>query len=261
MPIPSDCRLRHRTVSWGRSNHNRYSDTRASGVFFSGLHALRVLRSFQVRKMARYTTSRIAVGLAAAFALSACGRTPKPGLDRGAQLFDTCVPCHGADGGGNEALGAPSIAGLSQWYLEAQLRNFQKGVRGAQAEDPEGLRMRPMAKTLELEGDVESVAEYVASLPRPVPPSTLAGDVEKGRARFQICAACHGAGGEGNEMLKAPSLVRANDWYVARQLHKFKAGLRGIDPSDIGGATMRPNALMLDDDAMLNVATYIGTLR
>ena len=53
--------------------------------------------------------------------------------------------------------------------------------------------MRPMARTLELEGDVESVAEYVASLPRPTPASTLNGDVEKGKARFQVCAACHGA--------------------------------------------------------------------
>ena len=49
---------------------------------------------------------------------------------RGEALFDLCTQCHGPQGGGNEVTLAPSIAGMSQWYVENQLHNFRKGVRG-----------------------------------------------------------------------------------------------------------------------------------
>jgi len=100
----------------------------------------------------------------------ACGGS-EPGLARGELLFDTCSPCHGDEGAGNQSLGAPAIAGGSAWYLTDQLLQFQGGVRGYHHTDTEGLRMRPMSRALfDDTGDIESVVEYVVSLPIPDPP-------------------------------------------------------------------------------------------
>ena len=44
------------------------------------------------------------------------------------------------------------------------------------------------------------------------------------------------------------------------QLKKFKNGMRGADPEDISGGTMRPNALLLDDQAMLDVVRFMPLL-
>jgi len=196
-----------------------------------------------------------------ALGAAACNRTPAPGLARGEALFDTCVPCHGASGAGNQALGAPAIAGLPRWYLEAQLQSFQAGHRGGTPFDTTGIRMKSMSWSLDLAGDLESVAEYVAGLaPTDPAPSLEGGDPQAGHATYQVCAACHGPDAKGNEAMHAPPLAGQSDWYLLRQLHKFKAGWRGANPADTWAATMRPNALMLDDATMANVVAYIQTL-
>ena len=48
--------------------------------------------------------------------------TPAAAQDaRGAELFGLCSQCHGEQGAGNQLALAPAIAGLPQWYVEAQL--------------------------------------------------------------------------------------------------------------------------------------------
>lgn len=166
------------------------------------------------------------------------------------------------NGGGNQKLGAPAIAGLPQWYVQSQLEKFQAAQRGGTPFDTTGIRMKSMSWALDLPGDVESVAAYVAGMAPPNPvPALAGGDVQAGQATFQVCAACHGPDGKGNEAVHAPPLTGRSDWYLLTQLHKFKAGWRGAHPADTWGATMRPNALMLDDAAMANVVAYIQTLR
>ena len=210
--------------------------------------------------MARLWGERAAVGALLVVA-AACNRTPTPGVARGKSLFDGCVPCHGAQGGGNQALGAPSIAGLPQWYVETQLENFQAGRRGGAPFDTTGIRMKSISWTLDLPGDVASVAAYVATLPPANPASALTGDVQAGRTTFEVCSACHGPDGRGTEAVHAPPLAGRSDWYLLAQLHKFRAGWRGADTADMWGQIMRPNAMVLDDAAMTNVVAYIQTLR
>jgi cytochrome c553 len=74
-----------------------------------------------------------------------CGGSASSGLARGNALYDTCAPCHGENGAGDQNLRAPSIAGLPQWYVEAQLNKFSKAHRGQHPDDLEGARMRPTA--------------------------------------------------------------------------------------------------------------------
>jgi cytochrome c oxidase subunit 2 len=207
-------------------------------------------------------TATVSIGLLLAVGLGACNRAPPtPGLARGQELFDTCVPCHGAEGHGNRELGAPNIAGLPQWYVEAQLRKFQQGHRGANPFDTVGIRMKSMSLALDLDGDLESVAQYVASMTRAPSTPVLEGDAQAGQASYQVCVACHGPSGLGIEAVNSPPLVGQADWYLLAQLEKFKKGWRGTNPEDISGATMRPNAMVLDETAMANVIAYIQTLQ
>ncbi len=200
---------------------------------------------------------------ALALAVAACDPTPPPvGMVRGAELYETCAPCHGAQGQGNPSIEAPAIAGLPQWYVESQLQSFQAGWRGKHAEDIPGLRMRPMAVSLNRDGDIPSVAEFVASLPAPFPPSTLHGNAGAGAAQYeQVCLACHGPDGRGNEVLRSPPIVQLHDWYLVQELQDFRSGARGTHPDDTWGQTMRVNSVLLTDQAMRDVIAYVLTLR
>jgi cytochrome c oxidase subunit 2 len=192
-----------------------------------------------------------------------CDLSVHPGLARGKELYDTCVPCHGADGHGNQDLGAPTLAGLQRWYVERELTKFQQGIRGAHPDDMEGARMRPMARTLNRPGDVASVAEYIATFPAPQGTTTLkGGNAKAGEGRFtSVCFVCHGANGHGNPDMKSPNLTSQADWYLLVQLDKFKSGMRGAHPADTSGAQMMAMSSTLEDhQAMLDVIAYIRTL-
>ena len=181
---------------------------------------------------------------------------------RGQEVFETCVPCHNADGSGNPTIGAPNIAGMKEWYVERELDKFRAGIRGMHFNDVEGLRMRPMALSLTSEDDVKAVARYVESL-HPVPhASSIPGDPKAGEALYATCGTCHGDNGDGNKDLGAPRIAGVDDWYLATELRKFRSGVRGSNPKDREGRLMRPMARGLaDEDAVRNVVAYVETLK
>lgn len=198
-----------------------------------------------------------------ALALASCGGAPSADSVAGSEIYDTCVPCHGADGAGDHSLNAPPIAGLPEWYVAEQLTNFKGAIRGYHPDDPEGHKMRPMARTLRSEVQVASVAKYVASLaPAHVASALAGGNATTGAERYNgLCVACHGADAKGNPDLKAPPLVGQADWYMVSQLHKFKDGWRGAHPDDVWGAQMRAMSMTLEDEqAMKDVVAYIRSL-
>jgi cytochrome c553 len=194
--------------------------------------------------------------------LAGCGQ-PQTRAERGASLFRTCTPCHGDDGRGSTELRAPAIAGLPEWYVARELDKFRHDVRGANPDDMEGHRMRPMARTLYQPGDLEAVAAHVAAMP-PVPsaPTFRGGDVANGQMRFTtLCFTCHGPDARGNVATGGPSLVGQWDWYMVAQLRKFQSGMRGTHPADTLGGQMRAMSLTLEDStAIHNVVAYIKTL-
>jgi cytochrome c oxidase subunit 2 len=194
--------------------------------------------------------------------LSGCRLGATDAATRGQEVFETCVPCHNADGSGNPTIGAPNIAGMKEWYVERELDKFRAGVRGMQFNDVEGMRMRPMALSVTSEEDVKAVAHYVETLP-PVPhPSSLPGDPKAGATLYATCAACHGDNGAGNQDLGAPRIAGVDDWYLATELRKFRSGVRGTNPKDREGRLMRPMARALpDEDAIRNVVAYAETLK
>ncbi len=194
--------------------------------------------------------------------LSGCRLGATDAATRGREVFETCVPCHNADGSGNSTVGAPNIAGMKEWYVEEQLENFRSGVRGTHFSDVEGLRMRPMALSLTSEEDVKAVAHYVETLPPVRHASSIPGDPKAGEALYATCSACHGDTGAGNQDLKAPRIAGVDDWYLATELRKFRSGVRGTSPKDTGGRLMRPMTRGLaGEDAIRNVIAYAETLK
>lgn len=90
--------------------------------------------------------------------------------------------------------------------------------------------------------------------------SGLAQASEEVTAKYQTCAACHGAQGEGNAALNAPALAGQGAAYLERQLQHFKTGVRGSDPADSLGAQMKPMAALLSDEDIPQMAAYLSSL-
>ncbi|MBT6057802.1 MAG: c-type cytochrome [Gammaproteobacteria bacterium] len=87
------------------------------------------------------------------------------GNDRqGRTAFQSCAACHGANAEGNEALGAPALAGQNDWYLITQIENFRSGVRGSHQDDTFGAQMVTMSKTLRDEQAILNVVSYINTL-------------------------------------------------------------------------------------------------
>ena len=82
----------------------------------------------------------------------------------GKKLYENCASCHGAKGEGNASLNSPALAARSDWYLVAQLVNYQKGLRGTDERDTYGAQMRAIVTTLPDEKAIKDVVAYINTL-------------------------------------------------------------------------------------------------
>jgi len=84
--------------------------------------------------------------------------------ERGEHLYRNCAACHGQQGQGIWSVNAPRQAGMSDWYLAAQLQNFKDGIRGGHPEDGFGWQMGLMADILRDEQAINDVVAYINTL-------------------------------------------------------------------------------------------------
>jgi cytochrome c oxidase subunit 2 len=83
--------------------------------------------------------------------------------DKGQAGYALCQTCHGANAEGIEAMNAPSLLGLPDWYIVTQLKNYKAGIRGYHAKDIEGMQMAPIAKAIADEAAMADLAAYINS--------------------------------------------------------------------------------------------------
>ncbi len=179
----------------------------------------------------------------------------------GQAFYAACAACHGQQGEGLVALNAPKVAGQEPWYLRRQLSYYKSGARGAHPEDIYGQQMAPMTLTLATEQIMEDVIAYIGTLPDVPAQHTVVGDAQRGADLWVTCGACHGRDGQGIQAMNAPRTAGMTDWYLARQLHNFKAGIRGGHADDFYGWQMIEMARVLkDDNAVNDVVAYINSL-
>ena len=85
-----------------------------------------------------------------------------------------------------------------------------------------------------------------------MPFTANAGDIEAGKAKSAVCAACHGA--DGNSSNAAwPSLAGQHATYIYKQLHDLKGGVREDD--DMKKATRKMN-----EEDMVHLAAWFASL-
>ena len=173
-----------------------------------------------------------------------------------------CAACHGAAGEGNQALGAPALTQLSSDYVTRQLRHFVNGVRGAHPDDDAGKRMALSVANL-VGADIPDLAVLITTeLPPAQPAATISGDASRGEDYYvNICSACHGGNGQGNDALGAPALAGINDWYLKSSYQSYLDGVRGTHPNDVYGAQMaRLAPALAKGDDIDDVIAFIASL-
>lgn len=80
--------------------------------------------------------------------------------------------------------------------------------------------------------------------------AAIAGDVEAGKAKSVMCAACHGATGISPSPIW-PNLAGQKEQYLIKQMKAFRDGTRQ-DPS------MAPMVASLTDEDIANLAAYFA---
>jgi cytochrome c553 len=202
-----------------------------------------------------------AAGAAAPAALAARGRSLALS---GAGTVPACATCHGAQGQGNAAIGAPALAGDGVAYLREQLANFTAGRRANPI-------MQPIAAGLSA-AQRDAVAAFFAGLPSaPLHPAPLpTGPLHKGQApadplgvrlalrgawsrSLPACTQCHGPGGIGVPP-SFPHLAGLTAPYMIAQLEAFRSGGRPPGPLGLMGAV----AAKLTPKEIAAVAAYFA---
>jgi cytochrome c553 len=79
-----------------------------------------------------------------------------------------------------------------------------------------------------------------------------AGDIESGKAKAGVCAACHGGNGI-SQIPMYPNLAGQKEQYLVIQLKAFRAKERN-------NMVMAPMAAALSDDDIANLAAYYSSL-
>tara|TARA_Y100000768_G_scaffold202418_1_gene152235 strand:+ start:1201 stop:2559 length:1359 start_codon:yes stop_codon:yes gene_type:complete len=91
-------------------------------------------------------------------------KTVSGDIEKGRETYAVCAYCHGQQGEGIKAMNAPRMAGMTDWYLERQLQNFKKGIRGQHPEDYYGKQMGFMARILQDDKKIRDLVAYMNTL-------------------------------------------------------------------------------------------------
>ena len=104
-------------------------------------------------------------------------------IENGKDIYNTCAVCHGKKGEGLAFMNAPRQAGLNDWYLVTQLKNFRSRVRGAHSNDAYGMQMNMMAAILNSDESINDVVAYI---------NTLEAELLKAQPQEQVIASIDG---------------------------------------------------------------------
>ncbi len=142
----------------------------------------------------------------------------------GERLFiNHCATCHGSDAKGSK--GFPNLTD-DDWLYGGTLDKITESITlGRQGVMP------PMAAAVGTAAEVRELAQYVLSLSGSPHQSIAAA---AGRARFALCATCHGAAGQGNVALGAPNLTDKtwlHGWGEASIVSIIEGGKTNVMPA------------------------------
>ncbi len=146
----------------------------------------------------------------------------------GATLYKlkACVACHGVDGRTPRESIYPTIAGQSQAYIVAQMKDIKSGVRhNAQTEVMRGI-MGAVS-----DAEIEAIAKWLATLPGGTgvvgEPTLVAKGAKVYKSKNTNCIGCHGADAK-TPLLSDnfPKLAGQNKQYLITQITDIRDHVR-----------------------------------
>jgi len=142
----------------------------------------------------------------------------------GERLFvNNCAACHGSDARGS--IGFPNLTD-NDWLWGGSPEDIIATITNGRVGN-----MPPMAAAVGSAEDVRNVANYVLSLSDSPHDSVAA---QLGRAKFVVCAACHGPDGKGNNKIGAPNLtdkIWLHGWGEDVVIHAINQGWHNVMPA------------------------------
>jgi cytochrome c553 len=182
---------------------------------------------------------------ALAFASLACSAAAETVEERAI----ACFGCHGEHGQSETAF-TPSLGAQQAPYALIQLFMFREKLRTFEP-------MNDMTKTF-TDNDLQSVSDFIARLPKPVPPADAGEPVrmQRGQALVQQnrCNACHNLDLSGKE--NVPRIANQREDYLVKTLGEYKDNSRhGYD------GTMADVMQPVTKEQIADLAYYIARVR
>ena len=135
---------------------------------------------------------------------------------------------------------------VANWFLAAMVPI---------AQEPLGQRIIEVPDDLDRFESRDTRATFTAYVP---PGSLSRGQIlvtGQDSSKAPRCATCHGTDLRGLDAI--PSIAGRSPSYIFRQLHEFKIGVR----AGLGAGLMKDNVARLDQNDMIAIAAYLGTLK
>ena len=160
-----------------------------------------------------------------------------------------CLACHGVEGQ-SENENVPSLGAQQASYTVIQLYMFREKTRLAEP-------MNELAAGLS-DGELQSMADALATLPAPKPPADPGDPARLERARAMAeqnrCNSCHRPDFSGRESV--PRLADQREDYLLKTLSEYKSGARrAYEPIMV--EVLQP----ISEAAMVEFSYYLAHLR
>ena len=140
--------------------------------------------------------------------------------ERGEELSQTCLGCHGAPGLRNPGpvYNIPMVGGQHASYIVSALQAYKSKQRGHKT-------MQAQASNLS-DSDMEDIAAFFSAMEGNSRPSYVnERSAKSGQEKSAICASCHGAAGD-SPTDAYPKLAGQYESYITQALKDYRSGDR-----------------------------------
>jgi cytochrome c553 len=141
-------------------------------------------------------------------------------IERGQRISQTCLGCHGAPGLRNPGpvYSIPMVGGQHPEYIISALQAYKSKQRSHRT-------MQAQASNLS-DQDMADIAAFFSAMAGNSRPSNVnAQAAARGQRKSAICASCHGATGDGDNVT-FPKLAGQYESYLTQALKDYRSGDR-----------------------------------
>jgi cytochrome c553 len=163
-----------------------------------------------------------------------------------------CNSCHSK----GQSIGAPSLLGLEEKYMNAQVEKYKQGLRGNSSSSKEAISMRKAILHID-QSELEKIHRWFASQ-HPKTPIEKKIIHKTGKELYeQKCYGCH-EGTMGKFFTGSPSLQHLESWYIVKQCQDFIEDRRGNHPDDKKGRKMAKQIKQISIEEVKEIAKFLA---